>query len=105
MQIFVQKLSNPLEEWAVDVESSDTILGVKQKLQDFEPSYVAANIKLFFDSIELNDGSTLSDYGIQKNNHITSSYGSSCEPIFEKFAYLQEDGCKRFKRLRLLGYL
>ena len=28
-----------------------------------------------------------------------------CNPIFHKFAYLSEDGCTRFKRLRNLGYL
>ena len=28
-----------------------------------------------------------------------------CNPLFAKFAYLQEDGCERFKRLRHLGYL
>lgn len=28
-----------------------------------------------------------------------------CNPIFDKFATAQEDGCTRFRRLRLLGYV
>ena len=114
MQIYVQKLSNPSEEWTLDAESSDVILAIKMKLVHEQifggepgPPYSVANVRLFFNSVELLDGNVLSDYGIVKDSHITSSHiiPSSCEPIFEKFAYLQEDGCERFKRLRHLGYL
>ncbi len=48
-------------------------------------------------------------------NYCTMSFGfvdqndpdldRGCNPIFDKFAYLSEDGCQRFKRLRHLGYL
>ena len=48
-------------------------------------------------------------------NYCTVSFGfvdqndpeldRGCNPLFDKFAYLQEDGCQRFKRLRHLGYL
>ena len=49
-------------------------------------------------------------------NYCTMSFGfvdqndpdldrGDCNPIFHKFAYLSEDGCTRFKRLRNLGYL
>ena len=113
MQIFVQKLSNPLEEWSFDAESSDVVLALKQKLvieQIFGgepgPPYSVANVRLFFNSVELLDGNVLSDYNIQKFDHLTSSYESSnCDPIFDKFAFELEDGCERFRRLRLLGYV
>jgi hypothetical protein len=114
MTIYVQKLSNPSEEWSIDAESSDVVLGIKMKLVHEQifggepgPPYSVANVRLFFNSVELLDGNVLSDYGIVKDSHITSSHiiPSSCEPIFEKFAYGDEDGCERFRRLRLLGYL
>lgn len=108
MQIYVQKLSNPLEEWSLDVESSDTIEGVKSKVIDNELPvvYDPLKIHLFKDATELLNGNTLSDYNIQKNSHLTSSYDSSnCNPIFDKFAYEDEDGCHRFRRLWLLGYI
>lgn len=222
MQIYVQKLSNPLEEWSIDVESSDTIEGVKQKLQDKEPSFDITKVKLFYSNIsstDLQNNQTLSDYNIQKQAHLncyydvyisgtfldqttdpdedvsvygrglykldsnlsnnepqwylngdasksrlhyygtppfgwlltiemessTNSIGcpptspviaptllvssdwdpslvlngifstdlvisyndlsNACNPIFDKFAYGDEDGCERFRRLRLLGYI
>lgn len=108
MQIFVQQLSNPLEEWSLDVDPADTIEGVKQKVQDkeFPAVYDYLKINLFYNGTELDDGSTLSDYNIQKFSHLTSSYESSnCNPLFDKFTLGLEDGCERFKRLRLLGYV
>jgi hypothetical protein len=77
MQIYVQKLSVPSEEWSsIDVESSDTIEGVKSKLSDIElPAiYDPFYIKLFYEGIELQNGLTLSNYNIQKDSHLTSSY-------------------------------
>ena len=113
MQIYIQKLSNPLEEWVLDAEFSDVVLAIKMKLVHEQifggepgPPYSVAKVRLFFNSVELLDGNVLSDYNIQKDSHITSSHDSSdCNPIFDKFAYLSEDGCARFKRLRNLGYL
>ena len=120
MQIDVQKISNPSEEWSLDVESSDTIESVKQKMidQDFPNVYNLAKINLFFNSVELSDSSTLSDYNIQKNSHLTSSYDvSDCDPMFDKWASPPdsmappfsndnpENGCSRYRRLRLLGYI
>lgn len=108
MQIYLQKLSNPSEEWSIDVEPSDTIEGVKQKLLDKESLSINdyPRIHVFFNETELSDENTLSDYNIQKFAHLTSSIDSSdCNPIFDKFAYLFEDGCIRFRRLRLLGYV
>ena len=66
MTIYVQKLSIPLEEWDIDVEASDTIEAVKQKLMDKEGmgTYEYSKIYLFKDTTELSNSSTLSDYGI-----------------------------------------
>jgi uncharacterized protein with von Willebrand factor type A (vWA) domain len=108
MLIYVQKLSNPLEEWSLDVESSDTIEGVKSKVIDSElpATYELARIHLFKDAIELLNSNTLSDYNIQKNSQLTSSYdASTCDPLFNKFAYGDENGCSRFRRLWSIGYV
>lgn len=85
MQIYVQKLSVPSEEWSsIDVESSDTIAGVKSKLSVIElpavydPSY----IKLFFEGTELQNNFTLSYYNIQKNSHLSSSYDAAPNPPY-----------------------
>ena len=60
MQIYVQKLSNPSEEWSLDAESSDVVLSIKQKLVHEQifggepgPPYSVANVRLFFNSVEL----------------------------------------------------
>jgi hypothetical protein len=76
MQIYVQKISNPSMEWDVDVEPSDDIEGVKQKIQDKElPSvYDISRIRLFFNGTELENGNTLSFYSIVKFSHLTAIY-------------------------------
>jgi hypothetical protein len=77
MTIYVQKLSVPAEEWDVDVEPSDTIQAVKQKLEDKELGvYEYAKIRIFKNSVALDDASILSDYGILKFTHLTTSYDS-----------------------------
>ena len=121
MTIYVQKLSIPAEEWDIDVEPSDTIEAVKQKLEDKELFvYQYSKIRIFKDSVELVDTSTLSDYGILKFTHLTTSYDSDlidCDPLFDKWASPPdtmappfsnanpESGCSRYRRLRLLGYI
>jgi len=77
MQIYVQKLSNPSEEWSLDVESSDTIESVKQKLHDNEPSFDIAKIKLFYASAspsDLQNNQTISSYNIQKDALLNCYY-------------------------------
>ena len=108
MTIYVQKLSVPAEEWEIDAEASDTLEAVKSKLvlAELPNVYDPLKIHIFKDSLDLLDTSTLSDYNIQKFSHLTSSYDSTdCNPIFDKFAYGNEDGCQRYRRLWLLGYI
>jgi hypothetical protein len=78
--------------------------------------YEYSKISIFKDGTELIDTSMLSDYGIIKFTHLTSSY-NICDPLFDKWASPPdtmafpfsnanpESGCSRYRRLRLLGYI
>ncbi len=88
MKIFVK---SPILTFELNVESNDTILNIKSKIQE-EKKYPASQIILIFGGKRLDDEKTLADYNI--NNECTINMVRQIKCCEEKCIYVESNGNK-----------
>lgn len=84
MQIFVQKSDG--KNIILEVETSDTIEALKEKVYQFDNTFLPEYQRLFFKGGILEDGRTLGDYNIKTDDTIRLSYlinGEKVKVIFD----------------------